>query len=102
MKNHAAIHAAGAGQQSAEPSGSSSAPPFVETERARARPRAGASAGLTFPRFFTEVGVDAFDEIEGEGRAAASGHERGVMAFEERVAEAPTLLSEQASNVVVA
>ncbi|PYR40507.1 MAG: vitamin B12-dependent ribonucleotide reductase, partial [Acidobacteria bacterium] len=101
MKDHAAIHAAGAGQQSAEPSGSSSAPPFVETERARARPRAGASAGLTFPRFFTEAGVDPFDEIEWEVRAAAIGNERGEMVFEQRDVEIPKFWSQQATNIVV-
>jgi len=101
MKNHAAIHAAGAGQQSAEPSGSSGAPPLVEPERARAKPRAAAFEGLTFPRFFTEAGVDPFDEIEWEVRAAAIGNERGEMVFEQRDVEIPKSWSQQATNIVV-
>ena len=71
MKDRAAYQAA-AGQQSAESSGTAAVPPFVETEKPRAKARAAAAVpGLTFPRFFTEADVDPFDEIEWEIRAAA-------------------------------
>src|SRR5262249_56056196 len=59
------------------------------------------SAGLTFPRFFTEAGVDPFDEIEWEIRAAAIGNERGEMVFEQRDVEIPKFWSQQATNIVV-
>src|SRR5947208_2308226 len=101
MKDHAAIHAAGAGQQSVETSGGAGAPPLVETERARAKTRGAAFAGLAFPRFFTEAGVDPFDEVEWEIRAAAIGNERGEMVFEQRDVEIPRFWSQQATNIVV-
>jgi ribonucleoside-diphosphate reductase alpha chain len=102
MKDRAAYHAAGAGQQSVESSGSTAVPPFVEAERPRGRARASAGApGLTFPRFFTEAGVDPFDEVEWEIRAAAIGNERGEMVFEQRDVEIPRLWSQQATNIVV-
>src|SRR5262244_3611497 len=102
MKDRAAYHAAGAGQQSVESSGSTAVPPFVEAEKPRARARASAGApGLTFPRFFTEAGVDPFDEIEWEIRAAAIGNERGEMVFEQRDVEIPKFWSQQATNIVV-
>jgi ribonucleoside-diphosphate reductase alpha chain len=101
MKDHAAIHAAGARQQSVESSPAAGAPPFVDSERSRAKARATAAAGLTFPRFFTEAGVDPFDEIEWEIRAAAIGNERGEMVFEQRDVEIPKSWSQQATNIVV-
>src|SRR5262245_45019940 len=102
MKDRAAYHAAGAGQQSVESSGSSAVPPFVEAEKPRVKARASVGApGLTFPRFFTEAGVDPFDEVEWEIRAAAIGNERGEMVFEQRDVEIPKLWSQQATNIVV-
>jgi ribonucleoside-diphosphate reductase alpha chain len=102
MKDRAAYHAAGTGQQSVESSGSTAVPPFVEAEKPRARARASVGApGLTFPRFFTEAGVDPFDEVEWETRAAAIGNERGEMVFEQRDVEIPKLWSQQATNIVV-
>src|SRR5262245_39001860 len=102
MKDRAAYHAAGAGQQSVESSGSSAVPPFVEAEKPRVKARASVGApGLTFPRFFTEAGVDPFDEVEWEIRAAAIGNERGEMVFEQRDVEIPRAWSQQATNIVV-
>jgi len=61
MTDRAAYQAAGAGQQSVETSGAS-VPPFVETDKPRAKARPAAAApGLTFARLFTEPGVDPFD-----------------------------------------
>src|SRR5438477_4745692 len=84
MKDRAAIQAAGTGQQSVDSSGSSAVPPFVDAEKPRAKAHAAAPPGLSFPRFFTEAGVDPFDEVEWEIRAAASGNERGERVFEQR------------------
>src|SRR5215831_16361998 len=100
MKDRAAYQAAGAGQQSMESSSASSVPPFVDAEKPRAKGRA-AAPGLSFPRFFTEAGIDPFDEIEWEIRAAAIGNERGEMVFEQRDVEIPRFWSQQATNIVV-
>jgi ribonucleoside-diphosphate reductase alpha chain len=101
MKDRAAYQAAGAGQQSVESSSTSSVPPFVDAEKPRAKARAAAAPGLSFPRFFTEAGVDPFDEIEWEIRTAAIGNERGEMVFEQRDVEIPRFWSQQATNIVV-
>jgi len=62
MEDRAAMKAAGAGQQTVESSGTSHAPVAVDADKPRAK-KAGAAPGLTFPRFFTEAGVDPFQEI---------------------------------------
>ena len=78
MKERAAYQAASGGQQSVESSGTAAVPPFVEADKPRAKARAAAAVpGLTFPRFFTEAGVDPFDEVEWETRSALIGNERG-------------------------
>src|SRR4051794_6007980 len=101
MKDRAAYQAAGAGQQSVESSGAS-VPPFVEAEKPRAKSRPAAAApGLTFARFFTEAGVDPFDEVEWEIRSATIGNERGDVVFEQRDVEIPKRWSQQATNIVV-
>src|SRR5438093_12557637 len=87
--------AAGTGQQSVESSGAFA--PRPDTGEAR---RKGAP-GLTFPRFFTEAGVDPFDEVEWELRSAVIGNERGEVVFEQRDVEIPKLWSQQATNIVV-
>jgi ribonucleoside-diphosphate reductase alpha chain len=112
MKERAAIHAASAGQHAMDrgstasvgmtpPPGATSAPAApVAAESARAKPRMSAT-GLTFPRFFTEAGVDPFDEIEWELRAAVIGNEKGEVVFEQRDVEIPKSWSQQATNIVV-
>ena len=101
MKEGAAYQAASAGQQSVE-SGTAAVPPFVETEKPRAKTRAASAVpGLTFPRFFTEAGVDPFDEVEWDIRSALIGNERGEMVFEQRDVEIPKSWSQQATNIVV-
>src|SRR5262252_5068258 len=99
MKDRAAIQAAGAGQQSVESSGGSQVPiPVAGDVEKRAKKTA---PGLTFPRFFTEAGVDPFDEIEWEMRSAVIGNERGELVFEQRDVEIPKSWSQQATNIVV-
>ena len=100
MKERPVYQATGAGQESLEGSTPSGAPAFVEVERSRAR-KATAPGGLTFPRFFTDAGVDPFDEVEWELRAAVIGNERGEVVFEQRDVEIPKFWSQQATNIVV-
>ena len=102
MKESAAYQAS-AGQQIVESSGTASVPNFARTEPAaegRAR-KATTPPGLTFPRFFTEAGIDPFDEVEWELRAATIGNERGELVFEQRDVEIPKSWSQQATNIVV-
>ena len=106
MKDRPTYLASGAGQQSVEPgSGTHAVAPFVESDKPRASTAkarlSNAFPGLTFTRFFTEAGVDPFDEIEWEIRTAAIGNERGEMVFEQRDVEIPKSWSQQATNIVV-
>src|SRR5262245_2823040 len=103
MKERAAYQAASAGQQGVESAGAPlNAPPVEAVEHVRAKSKAAAPApGLTFPRFFTEAGVDAFNEIEWELRAAIIGNERSEVVFEQRDVEIPKAWSQQATNIVV-
>jgi ribonucleoside-diphosphate reductase alpha chain len=98
MKERAAYQAIGAGQQTVESGGAAGVPPFVEAEKPKTKK---AATGLTFPRFFTEPGVDPFDEIEWELRSAVIGNDRGEVVFEQRDVEIPRFWSQQATNIVV-
>ncbi|MCM3878841.1 MAG: vitamin B12-dependent ribonucleotide reductase [Vicinamibacterales bacterium] len=60
-----------------------------------------AGAGLAFQRFFTLPGIDPFDEVTWEQRAAVIGNERGEVVFEQRDVEIPSFWSQQATNIVV-
>jgi ribonucleoside-diphosphate reductase alpha chain len=100
MKDGAAYQAAGAGQQTVESGGLSGLPGRTETPEARPK-KAVTPSGLSFPRFFTEAGVDPFDEVEWEQRAAVIGNERGEVVFEQRDVEMPKAWSQQATNIVV-
>ncbi|MGE0449511.1 MAG: vitamin B12-dependent ribonucleotide reductase [Vicinamibacterales bacterium] len=73
---------------------------FAEAERPRAK-KSISSPGLSFPRFFTEAGVDPFDAVEWDLRAAVIGNERGEVVFEQRDVEVPKFWSQQATNIVV-
>ena len=99
MEDRAAMKAAGAGQQTVESSGTSHVPVPVETDKPRAKK--AAAPGLTFQRFFTEAGVDPFDEIEWELRSAVIGSQGGEVVFEQRDVEIPKSWSQQATNIVV-
>ena len=57
--------------------------------------------GLTFSRVFSQDGVDPFDEIEWEQRAAVIANERGEAVFEQHDVEIPSFWSQQATNIVV-
>ncbi|HZT78291.1 MAG TPA: vitamin B12-dependent ribonucleotide reductase [Vicinamibacterales bacterium] len=70
----------------------------VEAPRAKAK---SSPTGLAFPRFFTEEGIDPFDEVEWELRHAIIGSERGEVVFEQRDVEIPKAWSQQATNIVV-
>jgi ribonucleoside-diphosphate reductase alpha chain len=95
MKESAAFQAAG--QQTVESGGTVSLPrPAGTTAR-----KSTTAQGLEFPRFFTEAGVDPFDEVEWELRAAIIGNERGDVVFEQRDVEIPKAWSQQATNIVV-
>ncbi len=62
----------------------------------------GASiAGLEFERYFSQDGLDPFDEVEWELRAAVIANERGELVFEQRDVEFPKFWSQQATNIVV-
>ena len=101
MKDRAAYQAAGASQQTIESSGTPHLPSVSpDTEKARAK-KTSPPSGLTFPRFFTEAGIDPFDEVEWELRAAVIGNESGEVVFEQRDVEIPKAWSQQATNIVV-
>jgi ribonucleoside-diphosphate reductase alpha chain len=57
--------------------------------------------GLEYSRYFRRSGVDPFDEVEWELRAAVIGSERGHVVFEQREVEIPKFWSQQATNIVV-
>jgi ribonucleoside-diphosphate reductase alpha chain len=99
MKEGAAYQAAGAGQQPVETGGTHAAPGLPKSESMETRKKT--ATGLVFPRFFTEAGVDPFDEVEWELRAALIGNERGELVFEQRDVEIPKFWSQQATNIVV-
>src|SRR5687767_7846966 len=102
MKDSAAYQAASAGQQTVETSSGGPVPvgPSPEPQRPKVK-AAPAAPGLAFPRFFTEAGVDPFDEVEWETRAALIGNDRGELVFEQRDVEIPKFWSQQATNIVV-
>ncbi|MEZ5316049.1 MAG: vitamin B12-dependent ribonucleotide reductase [Vicinamibacterales bacterium] len=58
-------------------------------------------SGLEFDRYFSRDGVDPFDEIDWELRAAVIANERGELVFEQRDVEFPKFWSQQATNIVV-
>jgi ribonucleoside-diphosphate reductase alpha chain len=74
------------------------------TSQTAARPSTQIPAlvpGLEYERFFSREGVDPFDEIEWETRAAVIGSEKGEVVFEQRDVEMPRFWSQQATNIVV-
>src|SRR3989338_7860448 len=59
-----------------------------------------AAEGLTIERYFTRPGVDPFDEVEWEIRAAVIASEKGEIVFEQKDVEVPKFWSQTATNVV--
>src|SRR5712692_3008558 len=100
MKERAAYQAASGSQQTVESGGTPIGAPPVEAPRAKTK-AAPSAPGLTYPRFFTEAGVDPFDEIEWDLRSAVIGNERGEVVFEQGDVEIPKFWSQQATNIVV-
>src|SRR5262245_10336394 len=100
-KENAGYLASSSAQQTVEGGATGAAPGYVEPVAEKRTKKAMASPGLTFPRFFTEVGIDPFDEIQWELRDAVIGNERGEMVFEQRGVEIPAFWSQQATNIVV-
>ncbi|OFW25411.1 MAG: ribonucleoside-diphosphate reductase, adenosylcobalamin-dependent [Acidobacteria bacterium RIFCSPLOWO2_02_FULL_65_29] len=74
---------------------------MVRPEPSETRSKRGSAPGLSFPRFFTEAGIDPFDEVAWELRDAVIGNERGEVVFEQRDVEIPKAWSQQATNIVV-
>ena len=60
-----------------------------------------AQTGLKVARYFTREGVNPYDEIEWELRAASIINERGKVVFEQSNVEIPKAWSQMATNVVV-
>jgi len=98
MKDRAAYQASSAGQQSVEPGVGGHVATGIDAPRAKSKTT---PVGLAFSRFFTEEGVDPFDEVEWELRHAIIGNERGEVVFEQRDVEMPKAWSQQATNIVV-
>jgi ribonucleoside-diphosphate reductase alpha chain len=77
---------------------------IVSQTRPAAQPGPAGKAeapGLDYERAFSREGIDPFDEIEWELRAAVIGSETGEVVFEQRDVEVPRFWSQQATNIVV-
>src|SRR3989338_5984389 len=57
--------------------------------------------GLQVSRRWTRAGVDPFDEVSWELRAATIGNEKGDVVFEQKEVDIPDFWSQLATNVVV-
>ncbi|MBF8300396.1 MAG: nrdJ, partial [Acidobacteria bacterium] len=103
MERGPAREAAASAQQAQSAGATPASPVHPESSRARktAESRETAAPGLEFPRYFTLAGVDPFDEVEWEIRAAVIGNEKGKVVFEQRDVEIPRFWSQQATNIVV-
>jgi ribonucleoside-diphosphate reductase alpha chain len=80
------------------------AAPQVETTRGEittGRAATSQAAGLEFVRYFSQEGIDPFDEVEWDIRSAVIGNEKGQVVFEQRDVEMPRFWSQQATNIVV-
>ena len=95
-----AREAAGAAGQQVQSHGGALDQP-ARVKKAAEPAKASAAPGLDFPRYFTLPGVDPFDEVEWETRAAVIGNEKGKVVFEQRDVEIPKAWSQQATNIVV-
>jgi ribonucleoside-diphosphate reductase alpha chain len=85
----------------AAPSGQQVSSGTTESRKKHPDTRPTLSPGLEFPRYFTLPGVDPFDEVEWEIRAAVIGNEKGKVVFEQRDVEIPRAWSQSATNIVV-
>jgi ribonucleoside-diphosphate reductase alpha chain len=69
--------------------------------RYAAEERKETTAGMEFPRHFTQAGVSPYDEIEWETRTAAITNEKGELLFQQENVEIPKAWSQMATNIVV-
>jgi ribonucleoside-diphosphate reductase alpha chain len=70
-------------------------------ETTTTRPASPPAPGLEFVRYFSQEGIDPFDEVEWDIRSAVIGNEKGQVVFEQRDVEVPRFWSQQATNIVV-
>ena len=98
MKASAGFEAAPATPASQSAAAGSAEP---QTRARKSAEKSALAPGLEFPRYFTLPGVDPFDEVEWEIRAAVIGNEKGKVVFEQRDVEIPKAWSQQATNIVV-
>jgi ribonucleoside-diphosphate reductase alpha chain len=105
MEKGRALEAAPASQTSGAQAATSGQPASssgaLDTQAKTRKSSAPLAPGLEFPRYFTLPGVDPFDEVEWEVRAAVIGNEKGKVVFEQRDVEIPKAWSQQATNIVV-
>ncbi|MDP3703712.1 MAG: LAGLIDADG family homing endonuclease, partial [Candidatus Omnitrophota bacterium] len=73
----------------------------LTAQRERPKAQKTPKRGLQVSRRWTRAGVDPFDEIAWELRAATIGNEKGDVVFEQKDVEIPALWSQLATNVVV-
>ena len=62
---------------------------------------AAKKSGMRVPRRWTRPGINPFDEVTWELRAATISNERGEVVFEQKDVEVPSFYSQLATNVVV-
>jgi ribonucleoside-diphosphate reductase alpha chain len=87
--------------QQGDSTGQSSKAALPATPPITTHPAETSVSGLDWPRYFSREGIDPFDEIEWEVRAATIGNEKGELVFEQRDVEIPRFWSQQATNIVV-
>src|SRR5687768_10566040 len=76
-------------------------PAGTQTTSARLSAPVAAVSGVEYVRVFSREGLDPFDEVEWDVRAAVIGNEKGNVVFEQREVEIPKFWSQQATNIVV-
>jgi ribonucleoside-diphosphate reductase alpha chain len=71
-----------------------------DAARPAVRPGLSSAPGVSFSRFFTLSGRDAFDEVAWDTRTALIINDKGDVVFEQRDVEVPAFWSQQATNIV--
>jgi ribonucleoside-diphosphate reductase alpha chain len=87
--------------QQGDTAGQPAKAPLPATQPVTTHPAEASVPGLEWARYFSREGIDPFDEIEWEIRAATIGNEKGELVFEQRDVEIPRFWSQQATNIVV-
>ncbi len=72
----------------------------TSTELAASTAESDAKKGITLKRFFTQPGIQPFDELTWEMRTASIQNEKGQAIFEQRNVEVPSDWSQTATNIV--